>query len=116
VVRASSLMPVKVVDWTPLAPYINECHGAGFVERLAYQMMGHVLKTGWTPERAARFYGSISEIEHGRGRATARLLEVIMGKIRKQLASGSFTLGDQRKSEKATPHPQGQRRCPNTRL
>ena len=24
-------------------------------------MMEHVLKTGWTPERAASFYGAISE-------------------------------------------------------
>jgi hypothetical protein len=26
-------------------------------------MMDHVLKTGWTPERAAPFYGGISEIK-----------------------------------------------------
>jgi hypothetical protein len=25
--------------------------------------MDHVLKTGWTPERAAPFYGGISEIK-----------------------------------------------------
>lgn len=61
IVRASSLMPVKVVDWTPPARDINEYHGAGFVERLAYQMMDHVLKTGWAPERVALFYGGISE-------------------------------------------------------
>ena len=36
---------------------------AGWVERLAYQMMDHVLKTGWTPERAAPFYGGVSEIK-----------------------------------------------------
>ena len=34
---------------------------AGWVERVAYQMMDHVLKTGWTLERAASFYGGISE-------------------------------------------------------
>jgi len=34
---------------------------AGWVERVGYQMMDHVLKTGWTPERAASFYGGISE-------------------------------------------------------
>jgi hypothetical protein len=34
---------------------------AGWVERVGYQMMEHVLKTGWTPERAASFYGGMSE-------------------------------------------------------
>jgi hypothetical protein len=61
IVRASSLMPVKVVEWTPLALPVSEKPYAGWVERVAYQMMDHVLKTGWTPERATSFYGGISE-------------------------------------------------------
>ena len=60
-------MPIKVVDWTPLASPVNEIWergerpSAGWAERVGYQMMEHVLKTGWTPERAASFYGGISE-------------------------------------------------------
>jgi hypothetical protein len=67
IVRASSLMPIKVVDWTPVPVAANEiCEAgerisAGWAERVGYQMMEHVLKTGWTPERAASFYGGISE-------------------------------------------------------
>ena len=61
IVRVSSLMPVKVVDWTSLAPSVHEQHYAGFIERLGYRMMDHVLKTGWTPEQASRFYGGMSE-------------------------------------------------------
>jgi hypothetical protein len=67
IVRASSLMPIKVVDWTPLALPTNEIWkrgespSAGWAERVGYQMMDHVLKTGWTPERAASFYGGTSE-------------------------------------------------------
>ena len=61
IVRASSLMPVKVVEWTPLALPVSEKPYAGWVERVAYQMMDNVLKTGWTPERAALFYGGICE-------------------------------------------------------
>jgi hypothetical protein len=34
---------------------------AGWAERVAYQMMDQILRTGWTPERAASFYGGISE-------------------------------------------------------
>jgi hypothetical protein len=34
---------------------------AGIVERLAYQLMDQVLKTGWTPAKAKPFYGGISE-------------------------------------------------------
>jgi hypothetical protein len=34
---------------------------AGWAELVGYQMMEHVLKTGWTPERATSFYGGISE-------------------------------------------------------
>jgi hypothetical protein len=64
IVRASSLMPIKVVDWTPLALPAHERGerpSAGWAERVGYHMMDHVLETGWTPERAASFYGSISE-------------------------------------------------------
>jgi hypothetical protein len=61
IVRASSLMPVKVVECTPLVLPVSEKPYAGWVERAAYQMMDHVLKTGWTPERATSFYGGISE-------------------------------------------------------
>jgi hypothetical protein len=57
IVRASSLMPVKVVEWTPLAPSANEKHYTGWIDRLAYKMM--VLKAGWAPERAAPFYGGM---------------------------------------------------------
>jgi hypothetical protein len=39
---------------------VSEKPYAGWVERVAYQMMDHVLKTGWTPERAAPFYDGIS--------------------------------------------------------
>jgi hypothetical protein len=34
---------------------------AGWAERVGYHMMDHVLETGWTPKRAASFYGGISE-------------------------------------------------------
>jgi hypothetical protein len=67
IVRASSLMPIKVVDWTPLASPVNEIWergerpSAGWAERVGYNMMDHVLETGWTPERAASFYGGMSE-------------------------------------------------------
>jgi hypothetical protein len=67
IVRASSLMPIRVVDWTPLALPCNEIWErgerplAGWAERVGYQMMDHVLKTGWTPEHATSFYGGISE-------------------------------------------------------
>jgi hypothetical protein len=47
IVRASSLMPVKVIEWTPLALPVSEKPYAGC----------------WTPERAAPFYGGISEIK-----------------------------------------------------
>jgi hypothetical protein len=61
IVQASSLMPVKVVEWTPFALPVSEKPYAGWVERMAYQMMDHILKTGWTPERVSPFYGGISE-------------------------------------------------------
>ena len=64
IVRAWSLMPIKVVDWTPLAlPAYEqgERPSAGWAERVGYHMMDRILKTGWTPERAASFYGGISE-------------------------------------------------------
>jgi hypothetical protein len=54
-------MSLKTVDWTPLAPPANGRHHAGWTDRLAYKMMDDVLKSGWTPERAASFYGGISE-------------------------------------------------------
>jgi hypothetical protein len=60
IVRASSLMPVKVVDWTPLCCAYGP-HYAGWVERLGYHHMDHILKTGYTPERAAIFHGGMSE-------------------------------------------------------
>ena len=44
IVRASSLMPVKVVECTPLVLPVSEIPYAGLVERVAYQMMDHVLK------------------------------------------------------------------------
>ena len=61
IVRASSLMPVKVVEWVPLALPVGEEPHAGWIERLAYKAMDNVLKAGWTPERAAPFYGGMSE-------------------------------------------------------
>jgi hypothetical protein len=67
IVRASSLMPIKVVGWTPLTLPSKEIWErgerplAGWAERVGYQMMEHVLKTGWTPERAASFYGGVPE-------------------------------------------------------
>ena len=51
IVRASSLMPIKMADWTPVPVPANEiCEGgerisAGWAERVGYQMMDHVLKT-----------------------------------------------------------------------
>jgi hypothetical protein len=60
-VRASSLMSLKTIDWTPLAPLANGRHHAGWTDRLAYKMMDDVLKSGWTPERVSPFYGGISE-------------------------------------------------------
>jgi hypothetical protein len=42
---------------------VSEKPYAGWVERVAYRMMNHVLKTGYTPEGAAPFYGGISEIK-----------------------------------------------------
>jgi hypothetical protein len=54
-------MPIRAVV-VPIRPVCDgERHYAGWVERAAYHMMDHVLKTGWTPERAAMFYGGISE-------------------------------------------------------
>ena len=77
IVRASSLMPVKVIEYEPLASPINEIQSiehpqAGFCERLAYQCMDHVLRTGWTPEKAAGFYGGMSEDAMRRAVARAR--------------------------------------------
>jgi hypothetical protein len=60
IVRASSLMPVEVVDWTSLAPSANEQHYAGWIDRLAYKMADNVLKTGWSPERGSQFYGGMT--------------------------------------------------------
>jgi hypothetical protein len=82
-------MPIKVVDWTPLASPVNEIWGrgerpsAGWAERVGYQMMDHILKTGWTPERAASFYGDISESKMRSMVAYARrngLLEVALNR------------------------------------
>jgi hypothetical protein len=36
-------------------------HYAGWVEHLAYQWMDQVLKTGWTPDKAAPICGGIPE-------------------------------------------------------
>jgi len=77
-VRASSLMPVKLVVWTPPLPSINavcaDTHElqVGFLERMAYHAMDNVLKAGWTPERAAPFYGGITEIKMWNAVAYAR--------------------------------------------
>jgi len=60
-------MPIKVVGGIAVALPANEIWergerpSAGWAERVGYQMMDHVLKAGWTPERAASFYGGISE-------------------------------------------------------
>jgi len=89
IVRASSLMPIKVADWTPLASPVNEIWerserpSAGWAERVGYHMMDHVLETGWTPERAASFYGGISESKMRSMVAYARrhgLLEVALNR------------------------------------
>jgi hypothetical protein len=67
IVRVSSLMPVKVVEWTPFfpataLPETGERPWAGWVERVGFQMMDRILRTGYTPERAARsFYRTLSE-------------------------------------------------------
>lgn len=67
IVRASSLMPVKVMELTTVALGSDEINSygerpwAGFIERLGYHAMENVLKVGWTPERAKLFYGGISE-------------------------------------------------------
>jgi hypothetical protein len=72
IVRASSLMSVKLVDWTPLCCAYGP-HYAGWVERLGYQCMDNILKTGYTPERAASFYGGMSEEKMRSAVAYARL-------------------------------------------
>src|SRR5260370_23472983 len=59
--RASSLMPVTVVEWTPLVLPVSEKSYARWVERVAHQMMDHVFKTGWTPERASWSYCWLSQ-------------------------------------------------------
>ena len=61
IVRASSLMPVKVVGSPSFPSQPNERHYAGWIDRLAYHLMDNVLKAGWTVERAAPFYGGMSE-------------------------------------------------------
>jgi len=61
IVRASTLMPVKAGERVPLVLPAGDKHYAGWAERLAYKAMDNVLKRGWTPERAAPFYGGISE-------------------------------------------------------
>lgn len=60
IVRSSSLMPVKVMHWKALCCACGPNY-AGWIERLAYQTMDNALKAGWTPERAAPFYGGMSE-------------------------------------------------------
>jgi hypothetical protein len=75
IIRAESLMPVKLVDWAPSD--LHEINGddrprAGFVERLAYHWMDHVLRVGWTPERARPIFGGISESVMRRRVAYAR--------------------------------------------
>ncbi len=89
IVRASSLMPIKVVDWTPLASPVNEIWergerpSAGWAERVGYHMMDHVLEIGWTPERPASFYVDISESKMRSMVAYARrhgLLEVALNR------------------------------------
>jgi len=77
IVRASSLMPVKVMEYAPLAPPSDETQSierplAGLCERLAYQSMDHVIRTGWTPEKAAGIYGGMSEDDMRRAVAYAR--------------------------------------------
>jgi hypothetical protein len=77
IVRASSLMPVKVMESVPLASPSDEIQStnrpsAGFLERLAYHFMDHVLRTGWTSEKAAGFYGGMSEDAMRRAVARAR--------------------------------------------
>ena len=72
IVRASSLMQVKVVEWVPLALPVGEKPHAGWIERLAFKAMDNVLKAGWTPERATPFYGGLSEGEMRSAVAYAR--------------------------------------------
>ncbi len=55
-------MPIKVVDWTQFPRAISdERPWAGWGERVGYQTMDLILKTGWTPKRAAAIYGGMSE-------------------------------------------------------
>ena len=63
IVRASSLMPIKGGGLDTACVHMNMANvpSAGWAERVGYHMMDHVLKTGWTPERAASFYGCMSE-------------------------------------------------------
>jgi hypothetical protein len=63
IVRASSLMPIKGGGLDPACVHMNTANvpSAGWAERVGYHMMDHVLETGWTPERAALFYGGMSE-------------------------------------------------------
>jgi hypothetical protein len=49
-------MPVKVVEWTPLAPSANEKHYAGWIDRLAYKMMDDVRLGARTGRAVLRRY------------------------------------------------------------
>jgi hypothetical protein len=66
IVRAERIMPIRALI-VPMQPV-----HAGFVERLRFQCMEQLLKSGWTSERA-RTFGGISENEARRQVTYARL-------------------------------------------
>jgi hypothetical protein len=76
IVRASSLMPLRGLKLQPALPPGLCCefgpHYAGFVERLGYQWMVSILRTGYTPERASCHYGGMTEESMRRSVAYAR--------------------------------------------
>jgi hypothetical protein len=66
IVRAESLMSIRALI-VPMQPV-----RAGFIERLRFHCMEHVLKNRWTTERA-RTFGGISENEARRQVVYARM-------------------------------------------
>ena len=76
IVRASSLMPLRGLKLQSALPPGLCCklgpHYAGFFERLGYNCMVTILRTGYTPERASMLYGGMTEEQIRRSVAFAR--------------------------------------------
>jgi hypothetical protein len=76
IMPASSLMSLRGVKLQSALPPGLCCelgpHYARFVERLGYNWMATILRTGYTPERARCFYGGMTEEQMRRSVAFAR--------------------------------------------